>query len=341
VVKLICPHCMKPVPVPDDFSGREVTCPSCMKTFDAPARYDPAVIPEAPPPPAPPPVPATAPEPPPAAVTPAPVSAPPPVVVPSVPAVPPAVAVPTPAEGYTRSRGITISPPVVSWIPVVLLSLIFLFTFFDWVGSYVGRAFGTTAVYSQNAWRTISGRPYRNIPLEEMMKKEAAWPPEVFNKTRTDWLMVPYMLVLLVAVALAWGERFVDTLDRGRLPKALGWLAGVWPRRFAVLAALATLALVLILVQAGVGFGLERSMRDVVSARFASERQAAVAEGDRATQDTIDFREEQELSRFNLERTTWFEMVVVFHVLVVLVLILRVVLARRGNKPPPRLVLHY
>ena len=35
---------------------------------------------------------------------------------------------------------------------------------------------------------------------------------------------------MLLAVALAWGERFVDTLDRGRLPKALGWLAGIWPR---------------------------------------------------------------------------------------------------------------
>jgi hypothetical protein len=96
---------------------------------------------------------------------------------------------------------------------------------------------------------------------------------------------------------------------------AFGWLAGVWPHRFAVLAALATLALILILVQAGVGFGLERSMRGVASARFAEERKAAQAAGDQATLDAINYREGQELSRFNLERTTWFQMVVVFHVL--------------------------
>ena len=40
VPKLFCPSCMKPVPVPDDFAGREVTCPSCNKVFDAPAKYN-------------------------------------------------------------------------------------------------------------------------------------------------------------------------------------------------------------------------------------------------------------------------------------------------------------
>jgi hypothetical protein len=346
VIKLICPKCMKPVPVADDFTGREVTCPSCSTTFEVPARYNPAVLGEPPPPPVAPPAP------PPALPAPAAVIPPPPPLArpegyapPSPPSVPTeaAVAPPTPTPaGYTRSRGVTISPRVVAWVPTVLLTLTFLLTFFDWVGSYVGDAFGSAAVYSQNAWRTISGNPYRNFPLEDRMKKEYAWPPEVLNNIRSDWgIMLPYVLILILATALAWGERFVSTLDRGRLPKAFGWLAGVWPHRFAVLAGLATLALILILVQAGVGFGLERSMRGVASARFAEERKAAQAAGDQATLDAIKYREGQELSRFNLERTTWFDLVIVFHVLVVLFLILRAILDRRGNKPPPRLVLHY
>jgi hypothetical protein len=242
---------------------------------------------------------------------------------------------PAPA-GYTRSVGFAINPKVVAWLPAVLLSVIFALTFFDWVGSYPGEA----TVYSQNAWRALSGRPYRNFRLEELMRKEAAWPTEVFNRTRSDWaLMIPYLVVLLLALFFAWGERLVNTSDPAQLPGPLRWARRAWPHRVTVLTALAALALILVFTQAWVGFGLERAVREVVRERYAEARTAAG--GDAALQDTIAFRENQELERFNLERTTWLNLVILLHVLVLLCLILRGVLVRRGDKPPPRLVLHY
>jgi preprotein translocase subunit SecG len=147
------------------------------------------------------------------------------------------------------------------------------------------------------------------------------------------------LLALILATILAVADRSVMSVDRARAPKWLKWVAAIWPYRVAILAALAVLALVLILVQSGVGFGLERATRQVVSEKFAEERAKAV--GDPSKLQTISFRQGEALSRFNLERTTWFDLVILFHILVVLAMIFEVILARRGTRPPPRIVLHY
>src|SRR5438046_1518348 len=38
-MRLIYPHCMSGVTVPDDVAGKEATCPNCGKSFPTPARY--------------------------------------------------------------------------------------------------------------------------------------------------------------------------------------------------------------------------------------------------------------------------------------------------------------
>src|SRR5262245_50726978 len=140
-MKLICPHCLRSVTVPEDAAGKETPCPECGKSFPAPARYNPVVAaPPAAPPvaPAPTPVPAS----PPAA---------PPGLVPTALA-PPAAAVTTETAppAYTRSFAIVLSPRVVAWLPAVCLTLALLLTFLSWVGSY----FGDNPVYSQGPWRS-------------------------------------------------------------------------------------------------------------------------------------------------------------------------------------------
>src|SRR5437868_1794051 len=99
-MKLFCPHCLKPITVPDEAAGTDTTCPECGKSFPAPARYNPVVNVE-PPPVAPvPPTPLPQPVPPPGLVPSAPADAPPPGLVPTVLAPQPQFP-PTPA-GYTR-----------------------------------------------------------------------------------------------------------------------------------------------------------------------------------------------------------------------------------------------
>jgi hypothetical protein len=80
-------------------------------------------------------------------------------------------------------------------------------------------------------------------------------------------------------------------------------------------------------------------MRQTVAERFAADRERAA--GNQAKLDEIEFRADQELSKFNLERTSWFELAVGLHLLVVLAMAGRFWLDRRGTKPPPRLVLQY
>ena len=323
--KLICPNCVKFVTVPDEAAGTTVPCPECRAPFPVPARYDPVVsVLVAPLPPPPPPV-----------IAPPAVPTPPPGLTPEAMA---AVTHGTPAvaAGYEHTVGISLRQSTLAWVPAVGLTLVLLLTLFTWVGSYVGGH----PVYSQTAWGAFWGSTSRNFHLEELARQQGGWPPDVLNKLTSDWpLMLPYLLLLVVAVALAWAERLVASPDRIRLPRHLGFVGDVWPYRVPVLAGLATVLGILLFAQAARGFGLERAMRQTVAERFADER--AKNAGNQAVLDRIDFQADQELGKFNLERTTWFELVVGLHLLVVLAMAGRAWLERRGAKPPPRLVLQY
>lgn len=321
--KLICPNCAKFVTVPDEAAGTTVPCPECQAPFPVPARYDPVVsVPAAPPPP---------PAPPPVAV--------PPVVPPAPPGLVPealAPAAPPVAPGYAHTVGFSLKPSTLAWVPSVGLTVILVLTFFPWVGSYVGGS----AVYSQGAWRALTGRPDRNFHLEELSRQQAGWPADVINQVSSDWpLMLPYLLLLILAVVIAWAERLVADINRTRLPRQAGFLGDVWPYRVPVLAGLSVVLVALLFLQAARGFGLERAMRQVVAERFAGEREKAA--GNQAALDRIEFQADQELSKFNLERTAWFELAVGLHLLVVLAMAGRFWLDRRGTKPHPRVVFQY
>jgi hypothetical protein len=258
---------------------------------------------------------------------------------PTLPPVPPPPPVPA---GYTHSRGITISPHVVAWVPVVFLSTIFALTFFNWIGSYVGGY----PVFAQNAWQAMIGGSdswgvTRSHQLEELMQQQANWPTAaVLDRVRGDWeVMLPYLLCLILATVLAWAERLVASLRKSIFPRPLQWITNVWPYRITIIAGLATIARLLLLVQVANGFGLQRAMRQVVSEKFADQRKAA--EASPAAQSALDFKEDQELARFNLERTSWLYLVIVLHVFVVLAMLGRAWLDYRGDKPPPRLVIQY
>ena len=339
---------MKPVSVADDFAGREVTCPSCMKPFDAPAKYTPAVLsePAAPAGLAPPARQETKPSPPPEHTpmspdVPSPHPAPsdrpvpPPGLVPPIPPVPqPSAATPAPSvampAGYTRSVGFSISPKVVAWLPAVLLTVTLIATFFPWVGSYLGGY----PVYSQNPWQAMFGYPSRNFALEEKASVPNAW----LEKLTNNWeMLLPALLALVIAVCLSWADRGFHSLDPRKIPP----LAGIWPWRKLIIAVLAGLTFTLLLIQVCRGFGMERAIRQVVreNPALAKERQeAGTSEWKLAA---VENKEEQELAKYNLERTTWLYLGLACNLLAVLAMLGHIGLDRRGDKPPPRLVVQY
>lgn len=337
-MRLICPHCMSGVTVPDDAAGKDATCPNCGKSFPTPARYSAEVMsppPPLPPPPAPvvtevaPPTPpaVTAPPAPPGYVPPT----PPPMTgtgfLPSEPSAKPQAAGAT-VEGYEKSVGITISPKVVAWLPAILLTIVFVFTFFPWVGCYAGGS----PVYSQRPWGAMfNSTPNRNFKLEG-----GTIPGGWLDKKKGDWeLMLPFFLALILAVVFAWAERGFGALDPRKIPP----LAKLWPWRTAVIAGCASLALTLLLVQWANGFGMERAIKQHVAEKFTAEREKA---GDSPeARGKVEYDQEQEFNRYGLEHTTWFYLALVCMLLAVSAVMTRAALDNRGNKPPPKLVLHY
>ena len=313
MLKLFCPHCLKPVSVPEDSAGKDAPCPECGKAFPVPSRYNPIV--SAMPPPV---VPSPA--------MPIPVEA---VASPTPPApLPPSPSLPT---GYTHSRSFTISPCVVAWIPAVALTAILLLTLTPWVGVYPGA----TAVYTQGAWRSITGRPTRNFQNEDLMLKELP-APSVYDRTVSDWLiMLPYIIALLLAIVLAWAERLEARGTSTGLPKRF---PALWPFRHLVIAGFVGAALLLLTLEATRGFGLERAMHAAVTDKFETQHRDAKTPGDH---DRIEYLQGKELAGFGLERTGWFCLVLSLHVLAVLAMLGRAGLERRGNKAPPRIVLQY
>lgn len=329
-MRLICPHCMSAAVVPDDAAGKEATCPHCGKLFPTPARYTAQVAPE--------PVSTAAAAPPPGLVPPvAPAphapAAPPGYVPPAAPAATGGFLPPAPAEapaptGYAHSVGITISPKVVAWLPATLLTAVLVLTFFPWVGSYAGN----TAVYSQRMWGAMFGGLNRDFRLEQANTVPGGW----LDKLQSDWeLMVPFALALFGALALAWAERGLGDAAPRRVPP----LAKLWPWRNGIVAGFAAITFFLLLVQVLNGFGMERAIRQHISEQFAERRAQAVAKPSDLAKFKYD--EGQELDKYNLERTWWLYLALACNALAVGAVMVRVGLDKRGNKPPPKVVLHY
>lgn len=325
MTKLLCPNCMKAVSVPDEAAGTNIPCPECGKPFAVPARYNPVVAT----PPPPPPVEAVQA---PVAVVPADRPPPPPGLVPPVypsPAVEPDSNVPA---GYTHSWALPLSPRIMAWVPPVTLAIVLLLTFFPWVVVSPGGH----QVYGQGAWRALTGVPTRDIRLEGLLITELP-PPPIKDRVKSDaWAIFPYLLALILSTCLAWADRLITHLDINRLPPAVRWVGTIWPSRIPVIAALATGALLLLLIQMSSGFGLERAITKAVDEKYAEAKKKA---GDSASdQERVDFDVAQELAKYDLQRTTWLCLAISLNIVAVLATAIRVWLDRRGSRPIPRFV---
>ena len=144
-----------------------------------------------------------------------------------------------------------------------------------------------------------------------------------------------YLLVLLFSTALASADRGFHSLDPRKIPP----LAGIWKWRKLAILVFAASAFALAFTQVLHGFGLERAVHTAVSEQFAKER--ADTKGDRTKLALVQYREEQEYAKYSLERTTWLYVGLTCNLLAVFAMLMHTALDRRGDKPPPRLVLQY
>ncbi len=232
--------------------------------------------------------------------------------------------------GYTRSIAFAPSPKLIAWLPAAMLTIALICTFFPWVGTYLGGS----AVNSQGPWRATFGAVNRNYTLEEKVPVPNTW----LDNVPSDWgLIVPFLISLVFALVFAWADRGLQSLDPRKVPP----LARIWPWRKLVIVVFAGLAFAFILIQVISGFGMERAIHQSVRNNPALVKEREEAGVSQARLAAVENKEEQELAKYNLERTIWLYLGVTCNLLAVLAMLARMGLDHRGEKPPPRLVIQY
>lgn len=310
MIRLMCPNCQSIVSVPDSAAGGNADCPSCSKPFSVPARYTPTVAIEPPPePPAP----------------------PTPVVEQASIPIPPIADV-GPSTGYTHVRRVAICPTLVTWLPAVGLVVILASTFFfSWVGMFPE----SYPAYRQGAWNALIGS---FTPADHVLEDILSMNIQLKQLMRSDWaLMGPYLLGLLFVVLLAVAERIYH--NRPLVPHFVTRLGVVWTHRQTFITAISIGLLCFLVLQMLSGFSLETALAKHVHSQFAEESKKA--ENFTALQTKIAIQEAMKYASYCLQRTTWLCLVLWLHIIVVVALIARWRLERRGNKPLPRVTLEY
>jgi hypothetical protein len=329
VIVQVCPNCLSTVELPATAAGTTVDCPKCKEPFPVPDTYTPTVAgePKPVPPPAPapvsmalPPMPYT----PPAGEGPKP--APPPGFVPPgerPAAAPGAAASPSHAGGATY----LLSPVALDWLPVACFTLVFVLTFFSWVGLYPG---GYKA-YAQTPWHALAGTMEVNPLSEQVLQIEG---PLKALLGMNVVLLLPYFLCLFWAVILGWADRAIKLENLKGLPGPLAKLERLWPYRSTILAGLAVATLLLLLAQVSVGFGLENATEKLVNGEFKDR--LAAAKGNTSDTQKLEVEQGMQLGKYTLQTTTALTLAVLLHVTAVVAAGLRFWLHRRGAKPLPR-----
>jgi hypothetical protein len=313
-MKLLCPGCSKNVEVPESALGTEYPCLVCGTKIPVPKTYTPSV--------------AVPPPPPSSAAAPAAVNPPAPPGLAPASSTPPALPA---TSGDMSEVGVTITPSVLSWVTPIALTLAFLLTFFTWVGAYPGGH----KLFGQTAWKAMSGDITPNtvgIAKLDSTEKELE-KVIVYSK----WL-IPYLFLLVVTVVFAWAERFVPDLTPTSVTGAFAWILPIWPMRFRLLTILCGVLLFLFLLQSWRGFGLENAILDHAAQQHAD---AAKAADTQAKRDTVTVQQGLEVAQYAVQSTNWYWLALFANIAAVLGMAGRSWYARRGSKPPARVLLRY
>jgi hypothetical protein len=320
-MNILCPNCQKPLTVPEQFAGQLMRCPMCAGTFTVPG------LPAAPPPPAGPDTipfhPSEAPPPPP--------PAPPPPAPPEpakkdesileLPSAPTPAPSPPPPGDYTRTYSMWVSPKVLQFVAPAAMLLIFILTFFPWVGLYPG---GIMAV-RQSAWGAAFGSYTADDDIGPRWGKEGE-PDE----PGVSVMMIFYVL-LLVPFLLLTVALLLPTFLPLKLPPNI---ANLLPWRWGVAAALQLILLFFLVLQLLFGFSLESKYIEKVNERY-NKMQENIKKHDGGSKE----KKGAEVARGEfmsyLERTTWLWLAFWLHVLALVCAALTLLLHQRERLGRP------
>jgi hypothetical protein len=259
-MEILCPNCQRKLTILEQYAGQQMKCPLCAGAFNAPALpatpgvpatpvYGISAPPPTPPPPSPPgPFGAAVPD----------------TLAPPMPQldVPPVYPDSVPTE-HTGRFTIWISPRICQFVPVALLFLVFVLSWFTWV------AFAPGGVYvdSQNAWQAAFGsvstdpdlkKNYSSVRSDDKDSAAAdlGTMPTIkagdpgFGVVTFFWLLAFLGNFFLVIAVVAAG--YVHGLLPPKVQPYLRW-------RWAALAVVTLVCFLLLVLQDSIGFNLERN----------------------------------------------------------------------------------
>jgi hypothetical protein len=333
-MEILCPNCQKKLTILEQYAGQMMKCPMCGGTFTAPALppAEPAAMAGFEPPPPPPPPFSSVPPAPSGSAAPGPASLPP---------SPPISEQPVPAD-YTGRFSISISPRVTQFIPAGLLFLVFVLTFFAWVGIRPGGVW----LDSQTAWQVIFGgtsTPDRDAePLSWFKERgkqrvRALQLPMAGEAEPPGWgfLMLFYLPLLLLSLAAATAVVAAPKYQQLLPPVALKYLQWGWP----AVAVVTLLAFALLLLQSAVGFSLERRASEAVdkvtkkNEEDWNKMQAEASFFKEIPAEVAIFRGTYQQA---IVRTAWFRWAFWLHFFALVFIVVTVLAELRGPRPNPR-----
>ncbi len=226
---------------------------------------------------------------------------------------------PAASASYPHQHYLTLDRKICSWLAPICLSIIFILTFFKWVGLYPA---GYSAI-SQNAWQALVADISVDPVFEEkIFHKEK----ELNDSLRSSWWLLPYLPLLMLGLLLAWADHLLR-LAKTPLPPAL---QGLWRHRSTWISVCAGLTLFFLLIQWTTGFSLSRALTAGISEELLKDARTPEAI------QVAEMRIAMSKAEFYPGTTFWFRLVVFLHVVALVGIACETWLNNRGDKPPPR-----
>jgi hypothetical protein len=225
-------------------------------------------------------------------------------------------------EGYGHFHSLALRRDVCAWLLPACMTLIFLLSFFKWVGLYPAGY----AAYTQNAWQALFG----GLSVDPVSEKYLGLEKPIDDRLHGSLWLLPYLILVLFAFVLTWGER-VAKMMRWKVPPVLQAMGKMRP---ALLATCAGLTLLFLVIQCISGFSLEKAVNSIVEESFKTEREAAKTPEEIQN---VDMKVATVKARYHYHTTTWLTLTIILHFLALGACISDTLLIHRGDKPPPRI----
>jgi hypothetical protein len=240
---------------------------------------------------------------------------------------------------HTGKFSIFINPRVVQYIPAVLLVLVFLLSFFPWVGIRPGGVWLDSQSGWQAAFASVSSpentKKFSWFKVDE--HKGAGLPHTLTGKAQVPGfgaLAFFYLLLLLVNVAVAVAVAALPYFQAKVPQTVLQYL----PWRWTAVAVVTLVTFALLLLQSAVGFRLERNANEAVS-KVSQDLEKTWKEV-RPASEAQDIEVEAAIFRGThqqgIVRTFWYGCAFWFHFLALVFAFLVMLMEVRGQRPPPR-----